>query len=153
MPNIFQFVKKTYKWGLAQIESHLKFPHMNFIAVVGSRTKNRDDHVRCGQLVENIILTKLNKRTDVLVSGGAQSGADWWCRQLANKHRYGYLEAPAFWSRPDGTFFAGAGPVRNRVIAQVCSVVYAVWDGKSKGTENAINEAKALDRIVEVIQL
>lgn len=35
-----------------------------------------------------------------------------------------------------------AGPIRNRMMAEYAEALIAVWDGKSKGTKNMIEEAR-----------
>lgn len=72
-----------------------------------------------------------------VVSGGA-TGADThgehWC-----------AERGIPWSvfRPDWAQYGrAAGPIRNRLMAENADALIAVWDGKSKGTANMIQEAE-----------
>lgn len=44
----------------------------------------------------------------------------------------------------------GAGIFRNREMAGYADALVAVWDGKSRGTANMIEEMRALNRLVHV---
>lgn len=45
---------------------------------------------------------------------------------------------PANW----GKFGKAAGPIRNREMAEYADALIAVWDGKSKGTQDMIRKAQ-----------
>ena len=47
----------------------------------------------------------------------------------------------------------GAGPIRNRLIIENSDVVFAFWDGKSKGTKSAIEIAKKMGKIIYIINV
>ena len=47
-------------------------------------------------------------------------------------------EFPANWARHGRS----AGPIRNQEMAEYADALIALWDGKSKGTENMISEAQ-----------
>lgn len=122
------------------------------IAIIGSRTPNKDSHMRCGQIVGHAFKC-LNKNTDIILSGGAGSGADWWARVFAQKYGFRYLEAPAFWTKDDGSPNRGAGLFRNVTIAKTCDIGLAVWDGRSHGTKHGIDSIQGLGKPVWVTQL
>lgn len=45
--------------------------------------------------------------------------------------------------RPDWDRYGlSAGPIRNREMAEYAEALIALWDGKSKGTKNMIDEAR-----------
>lgn len=44
-----------------------------------------------------------------------------------------------------------AGPIRNRQMARMADALIAIWDGKSKGTRNMIDVAKAAGLRAEVV--
>lgn len=46
-----------------------------------------------------------------------------------------------------------AGPIRNRDMAEYADALIAVWDGKSPGTANMIEEAKARNLVVYVYRI
>lgn len=71
-----------------------------------------------------------------VVSGGAKGvdsiGEDW---AIANGR-------PIKWFHADWTKHGrAAGPIRNRQMAEYADALIAVWDGKSRGTKNMIEEA------------
>ena len=45
-----------------------------------------------------------------------------------------------------------AGAVRNKVMAKYADAVIVIWDGKSKGSRNMIEEAKKLKMPLEVYE-
>jgi hypothetical protein len=45
---------------------------------------------------------------------------------------------PADWT----AYGRKAGPIRNRMMAEYAEALIAVWDGKSRGTKNMIEEAR-----------
>jgi hypothetical protein len=56
---------------------------------------------------------------------------------------------PADWDR----YGKSAGPVRNGQMARYAQRLIAFWDGKSTGTKNMIDQAKANGLSVTVIQI
>ena len=48
---------------------------------------------------------------------------------------------------------SSAGPRRNRQMAEYADALIALWDGKSKGTLNMINEATKRELTVYVMQI
>lgn len=128
-----------------------KLPKRRIVAIIGSRTAGRDNYNTVLAKVQEIIKT-LNKDKDIIISGGCSSGADSAAKYLAQRLGYDYLEAPAAW-RVDGRYNKHAGFDRNKLIAEVADVVYAVWDGKSNGTRNTINHCKVLGTTVVIVEL
>lgn len=109
-----------------------------YISIVGSRTAKKDD-------VEDAFKKfKLSPKHHVIVSGGAR-GADAFARDIAQKDGFHYIEVPADWFRG-----MSAGLERNGVIVDVADAVIAVWDGKSRGTKDTIDKAKAAGKKLEV---
>ena len=45
-----------------------------------------------------------------------------------------------------------AGPIRNRRMAENADALIAIWDGKSRGTRNMINEAKRKGLKVHILK-
>lgn len=72
-----------------------------------------------------------------IVCGTAQ-GADQHGKRYAQMHGFPVKEFPADWKAHG----KAAGPIRNRQMAEYADALIAVWDGKSKGTANMIQEAK-----------
>lgn len=81
-----------------------------------------------------------------LVSGGA-TGVDYVGETLAREHGIEVTQFPADWQ----THGKRAGPIRNRQMAQYADALIAIWDGKSAGTKNMIDEMKKLKKPVHVV--
>ncbi len=71
-----------------------------------------------------------------IVSGGAR-GVDALGERYARDHDLPYEIHQANWV-DNGR---AAGPIRNRLMASVSEGLIAIWDGKSRGTKNMIDEA------------
>lgn len=85
--------------------------------------------------VEGILRQYLSCK-DTLIVGGAR-GVD----QIAADFGYRYFmkvrEIPADWH----THGRAAGPIRNKQMLEEGDRLVAIWDGKSRGTKNAIDTA------------
>lgn len=121
------------------------------VGIVGTRTNTKEQFKAVNELVCNYV--KHLPKDTVVVSGGAVSGADLACKKACNLYKVPYLEAVAFWNRPDGTYDRSAGILRNRTIAEVCDRVVAFWDLESKGTESTIHHAEMQRKPVEVYDI
>lgn len=71
-----------------------------------------------------------------VVSGGAK-GVDALVERYANEMKKPLLIFEADWK----TQGRGAGPVRNRKMADNADALIAIWDGESRGTKNMIETA------------
>lgn len=76
-----------------------------------------------------------------IVSGKAR-GADSLGEAFAREFDYDVVEFPADWNK----YGKSAGPIRNREMAKYAAeadkgVLFAFWDGESKGTKNMIDLA------------
>lgn len=81
-----------------------------------------------------------------IVSGGA-TGADAMGEAYALLNGIPIKGFPANWNKHG----KAAGPIRNRQMAQYAECLIAVWDGKSKGTKNMIEEMNKLKKPVHII--
>ena len=70
-----------------------------------------------------------------IVSGGA-SGVDYYGEKYAQENDIPIQYFPADWIKHG----KAAGPIRNREMAEYGDQLFVVWDGKSKGTKNMIDE-------------
>lgn len=68
----------------------------------------------------------------------AAKGVDTLGEQWANINSVAVKRFPADWNK----YGRGAGPVRNRQMSEYGDALIAIWDGKSRGTENMIEEAR-----------
>lgn len=83
---------------------------------------------------------------DNIVSGGAK-GADTLAAQFATE-----IGIPLLVFKPDYQKYGrGATLVRNTQIIENADVVFAFWDGKSKGTKDSITKAKKLQKELYII--
>lgn len=80
-----------------------------------------------------------------IVSGGA-NGVDKLGERLANELGIPCKMFPADWA----THGNRAGYLRNIAMASYADALVAVWDGKSKGTEHMISEAKANNLLIHI---
>lgn len=82
-----------------------------------------------------------------IVSGGAK-GVDTLAERYAKE-----IGRPMVVFKPDYKRYGrGAALVRNTQIIEYADVVYAFWDGRSKGTRDAINKAQKMGKILYVIK-
>jgi hypothetical protein len=93
--------------------------------------------------LEEALESYRNDITEV-VSGGA-SGADALGERYARGSKLPIKRFPADWSQGKA-----AGPIRNRQMAEYAEALIAIWDGKSRGTANMIEEAKKRGLLVHV---
>jgi hypothetical protein len=75
-----------------------------------------------------------------VVSGGAK-GIDLIGEKWAKFFKVPVKVFPANWDKNG----KAAGHIRNREMAQYADALIAVWDGKSKGTKNMIENMKKLE--------
>jgi hypothetical protein len=80
-----------------------------------------------------------------VVSGEAR-GVDRLGEKWATMRGIPVKRFPANWDR----FGRSAGYKRNTEMARYAEALVAIWDGKSKGTKNMIDEAKRLGLVVHV---
>ena len=71
-----------------------------------------------------------------VVSGGA-TGVDTLAIQYAMENNIPSQTFMANWTKHGNA----AGPIRNRQMADSAEALIAIWDGKSRGTKNMIEEA------------
>ena len=81
-----------------------------------------------------------------IVSGGAP-GADTLAVRYATEADMPFKVFPADWKK----YGKSAGPRRNRQMAEYADAAIVFWDGESRGTQNMIQQMRALGKPVEVI--
>lgn len=115
------------------------------IIVAGSRTFNDYD------LLESTLSDYLKENNNVTIISGAAKGADQLGERFARKYRYNLKCFPAQWD----TYGKSAGPIRNRKMAEYASeghgILFAFWDGNSRGTKSMIELAKKYGLEVYVV--
>jgi hypothetical protein len=87
---------------------------------------------------ELVLKAVLNAGFDItaVVSGGAP-GVDALGERFAEETGLQLFKFPAEWNK----YGRAAGPIRNKVMADFADALIAVWDGKSTGTKNMIEQA------------
>ena len=107
------------------------------IGVIGSRT------------IKSVALENyLPKKIDVIISGGAQ-GVDFCAKEFALKNKIAFLEF-----LPQYSIYKKGAPIkRNKQIADASDVVFAFWDGKSRGTKSMIEYCKAQNKEIQIFLL
>lgn len=90
---------------------------------------------------EGIMKCTWGPQVTEVVSGGA-SGVDYIGEALAEKSGLPVKKFPADWKKHG----RAAGPIRNRQMAEYADALLAVWDGKSRGTQNMIEEMQKLGK-------
>jgi hypothetical protein len=108
------------------------------VSVIGSRTFNDYD----------LLASKLNDYIiQEIISGGAK-GADMLAEQYAKEKGI-----PTTIFLPDYARLGKAAPLkRNEDIIRSCDKVIAFWDGKSRGTQHALNFARKLGKAIIIIE-
>ena len=116
------------------------------IIVAGSRTFNDYD------LLESTLSDYLKENNNVTIISGAAKGADQLGERFARKYRYNLKYFPAQWDM----YGKSAGPIRNRKMAEYAAeghgILFAFWDGNSRGTKSMIELAKKYGLEVYVVR-
>ena len=126
------------------------------VIVAGGRDFN-DKYLMEDNLMEWILDTYLkNLHIDEKVVlefiTGKARGADTLGEKFAKEHGYKVKEFPADWNR----YGKSAGYIRNKQMAEYAAesnhgVLFAFWDGKSKGTKSMIDLATKYGLEVNII--
>ena len=106
------------------------------LVIAGGR--NFRDYDRLASAVDGFI-RELHTDKQIIVVSGTADGADRLGEEYARNHGMRVEEFPAHWE----LFGRAAGPKRNMEMAQFTDAVIVFWDGKSAGTRNMIECAKA----------
>ncbi len=104
------------------------------VIIAGSRTIQDYKLVvtamqRCGFTVTKVVC-------------GMATGIDRLGEQWAIANGIPVKEMPADWNRHG----RAAGPIRNRQMAEYADAAVVIWDGKSRGSRNMINEMIRRDK-------
>ena len=116
------------------------------IVVAGSR--NFDNY----ELLANVLKSYLEDNTlPVTIVSGTARGADTLGEQFARFNGYNVVRFPANWN----TFGRRAGYIRNAEMAKYATeekgVLFAFWDGISRGTKHMIDLAERYGLEIHVI--
>lgn len=114
--------------------------------VIIAGTRDFADYELLKEKCDAILQNRRDDSNIVIVSGTAR-GADRLGERYARERGYRIERYPADWDR-DGN---SAGPIRNTKMADNANALIAFWDGKSRGTMNMIDTAKAKGLMVRTI--
>ncbi len=106
------------------------------LIVAGSR--DFDEYERLSLEMDTYLRNKISTHNVIIVSGNA-NGADKLGERYAREHGMKLELYPAEWRH----YGSAAGPLRNKRMAQDADAVIVFWDGKSPGTKDMIQKAKA----------
>lgn len=110
------------------------------VAIIGSRNFNNYD------LVVETLLEYENMIT-LIVSGGAK-GADKLGERWAKENNKELLLFYPDWKK----YGKSAGVIRNKEIIENSDIVFAFWDGTSKGTKHSIDLSNKLNKEIKIIK-
>lgn len=102
------------------------------VAIIGSR--DFDDYNRLKRILDLYPIT-------LIVSGGAR-GADYLGEKYAKENNIPTKIFEAQWD----LFGKRAGFLRNSDIIENSDMIFAFWDGESKGTKDSLDKAKKLKK-------
>lgn len=106
------------------------------VIIAGSRSFN--DYPLLMEYADKKLARVRQSSKIIVISGGAR-GADKLGEQYAIERGYSIMRFLPDWD----THGNRAGIVRNREMARHADALLAYWDGRSLGTLNMINEARA----------
>jgi hypothetical protein len=116
------------------------------VGIIGSREFSDYDKMK-----ESILSYFRNKNLDIntieyIVSGGAR-GADKLGERFAEEFNIKTKIHLPNWDK----FGKSAGMIRNSDIIDDSDLIFAFWDGQSKGTKDSINKARKRNKEIEII--
>lgn len=124
-------------------DNYIEFYNSIRLVISGSRSINNKQFFN---RLDNI-LSRINKENKYLIGGECRTGVDSFLQEYANTRNWKYIPIEAQWNKG-----RGAGYARNKVMLNLASHFIAVWDGKSKGTKDAINTANSLNLTRRIIK-
>lgn len=90
----------------------------------------------------------LANQVNIEIVSGCASGADMLGERFAEENGYKLTKFPADWKKHGKS----AGPMRNLEMAKYSDALICFWDGKSKGTENMIKQARKEELLIRVVR-
>lgn len=121
---------------------------MKFMRIIVAGGRDFSDYDGMNMVLENYLSNifssgEIIDQSKVTFVSGTAKGADTLGENFAKEHGYFVTRFPADWNR----YGKRAGFLRNEEMAKYASedrenikgILFAFWDGKSKGTKNMIN--------------
>ena len=106
------------------------------VAIIGSRK------ILDYEVVKKFILNNISLDTIELIISGGASGVDCLAEKFASEFNIKTQIFLADWKK----FKKSAGIIRNKDIISNADIIFAIWDGSSRGTKNSIDLAKKLNK-------
>jgi predicted Rossmann fold nucleotide-binding protein DprA/Smf involved in DNA uptake len=113
------------------------------VVIAGCRDYNNYDEAK---LYIDFCLSNIRRENDIVIVSGCASGADAIGERYARQNGFKVEKYPANWEK----YGRGAGPIRNKQMAQACDYVICFWDGKSRGTKSMIEFAREYNKPVKI---
>lgn len=98
-------------------------------------------------------LEDFHRENVVIIQGESFFGVDRLARLFAKRNGYTQVGFPANWNAPDPKMRRIAGMVRNSEMLQYADILFAVHDGVSTGTKNAIDTFLRKKQHVRILHL
>lgn len=123
------------------------------IIVAGTRDFNNYEmlNTELSDFIDTI-LDDVEAQADIEFISGTAKGADSLGEKFAKSRGYSLKFFPADWNK----YGKAAGPIRNKQMAEYASeergVLFAFWDGKSRGSKNMIELAKTYGLEVHIVK-
>lgn len=123
------------------------------IIVAGTRDFNNYEmlNTELSDFIDTI-LDDVEAQAGIEFISGTANGADSLGEKFAKSRGYSLKFFPADWNK----YGKAAGPIRNKQMAEYASeergVLFAFWDGKSRGSKNMIELAKTYGLEVHIVK-
>ena len=104
------------------------------VIIAGTRYKDKENKIPFDDY--NLVVEAIGRSgfTITEVVSGTAVGADRLGEQWARANNVPIKEMPADWTR----YGNAAGPMRNKAMAEYADAAIVVWDGKSPGSRNMV---------------
>ncbi len=113
--------------------------------VVVAGCRDYDNYEEAKAYIDFCISNIREKYEIIIVSGGCK-GADMLGERYAKENRFKIERYIADWDK----YGKGAGPIRNKQMAEVGDFVICFWDGKSSGTRSMISCAQKFGKPIKI---
>lgn len=113
------------------------------VIIAGCRDYN--NYIEAKKYID-FCISEIRKTNEIVIVSGGASGADAIGERYAFDNGFKVEKYPANWKK----YGKGAGPIRNKQMAEICDYIICFWDNKSKGTKSMIDYAKRLNKPIKI---
>ena len=121
----------------------MKYLPIKRVVIAGCRDYNNYEEAKN---YIDFCLSNIKKENKIVVLSGGASGADAIGERYAKENGLEIEKYPALWKK----YGKGAGPKRNKQMAEVGDYVICFWDEKSKGTKSMIDFARMYGKPIKI---